>query len=45
LSSDYFIPQKTQFKKRRNFLKTKNMNEAEIEEKEESEEYPQKVNF
>ena len=35
-SSDYFLPNKTQFKKRRNFMKTRNMNEAEIQEKEES---------
>jgi uncharacterized Rmd1/YagE family protein len=38
LSSDYFAAQKTQFKKRRNFVKAKNINDPEIEEKEESDE-------
>ena len=30
------MPHKTQFQRRRNFVKTKNLNEMEIEEKEES---------
>ena len=37
------MPHKTQFQRRRNFVKTKNLNEMEIEEKEESEEIPKKV--
>lgn len=37
------MPHKTQFQRRRNFVKTKNLNEMEIEEKEESEEIPTKV--
>ncbi len=39
------MPHKTQFQRRRNFVKTKNLNEMEIEEKEESEEIPKKVNY